>query len=215
MLKSVLALALVAAVAMPAAAQMRGSGWAGRGMGRGGCMGPQFTADQQEQIQKIHEKYDAQRVELANRLGVLRGEMQDLVAAEGEPDFKAIEKKMEDMSDVRLQLSKLRLRIHQDIRPLLTDDQKKLFDSGLGFGMMRGMRGGFGGPGQMRHDAMGGRGTRGRGMTGRGRGCGMAVPMIGQTPGGPGARANNQGWVPGPYCPYQNAAPDDDMEEDD
>jgi Spy/CpxP family protein refolding chaperone len=210
-LMGVLAVALVAAVAMPAAARMGGAGWAGRGMARGACMGPQFTEEQQQQIQKIQEKYDAQRVDLSNRLGVLRTEMQDLVAAEGEPDFKAIEKKMEDISAVRLELNKLRLRIHQDIRPLLTDDQKTLFDKGLGFGMMRGMAGGRC---HMRGGAMGGRG-RACGMMGQGPGAGMGMhaPMIGQTPGAMRG-GMNQGWVPGPYCPFQGDAPGDDDAED-
>ncbi len=218
----VLAVALVAAVAMPAAARMGGAGRSGRGMGPGAFMGPQFTEEQQQQIQKIQDKYDAKRVELSNRLGVLRTEMKDLLSADGEPDFKAIEKKMEDMSAVRLELSKLRLRIHQDIRPLLTDDQKKLFDRGLGFRMMRDMADGRG---LMRGGAMGGRGMpcgkmMGQGMgvgmpggrMGQGRGVGMCAPMIGQTPGA-ARRGANQPRFPGPYCPFQQGAPGDDVQE--
>lgn len=204
-----MALVLVAAVAMPAAAR-GGASPRGRGMGRGGsCMGPQFTTEQQDQIKKIHDKYDAKRVELSNRLDVLQVEMQDLVAAKGEPDFKAIEKKMEDISAVRLDLSKLRLRIHQDVRPLLTDDQKTLFDSRLGLGMMHGMRGGFGGPGHMRNGGMRA-GRMGGAMMGQVPGGMGGCAMMGQAPGG-----MNGGMNPGPYCRFRTNAPDDDAENDD
>lgn len=159
-----LAVMVMGSVAVPAAARSGGADAGGRGMGRMGCgMGPQFTLEQQEQMKKIHEKYDDERVELTNRLKVLGVEMQELIAAEGEPDFSAIERKMEDASAARLELAKLRLRIHKEIRPILTDDQKVLFDDRMGLGLMRGRHGGFG-PGAMQHCRM--RPGMGRGMCG-------------------------------------------------
>ncbi len=159
----VVALAVAGVLVTPALAQRMGHGSGGHGACRG--FGPIFTAEQQEQIDQIREKYDEQRVELTNRLKVLGLEMGELLESE-EPDFKAIEDKMEEASGVRLELAKLRLRIHEEIRPLLTEDQRVLFDRGLaralgragaGHGCGRGMMG-PGGPGVMM------RGPGGRGV---------------------------------------------------
>jgi Spy/CpxP family protein refolding chaperone len=190
-LASLVLLAGALMIATPAIAQ-RGQGMAGRAMGRGGWFGFGLTSDQQEQVQKIQDKYNDNRVNLENRLKALRVEMGDLLKADT-PDFGAIEKKLTEISGVRLDLAKLRLRIHQDIRPLLNDDQKVLFDRGLGRRVGRGGR--FGGqcvqPGA--GWMMGGRrGSRemGPGMHHRGRACGMML-------GGPQA-----GGQPGPFCPW-------------
>jgi Spy/CpxP family protein refolding chaperone len=137
---AVVVLAVSAAIAAPAIAQKAvPQAPMTRGMGRRACggFGPQFTLEQQEQIEKIHQKHNDERTELTNRLKVMALEMKDIVGSD-KPDFKAIEKKMEDMAAVRLDLAKLRLRIHQDIRPLLDDDQRVLFDRNLGRHMGRG-----------------------------------------------------------------------------
>jgi Spy/CpxP family protein refolding chaperone len=206
----VLALTGVALLSVPAFAA-RGRGGAGV-MGGGRGMGPAFTDEQMEKIQQIHERYNDQRVELTNRMKVLMLEADEVIDADN-PDFNAIERKMDEIADVRLSLSKLRLQIHKEIRPLLNDDQKALFDRGLGRllrghgdhrGMMggrtggRGMRGGFGG---MRSGCgmMGGPGMQG------GRG-GMGGPGM---QGGPGAMggAGMQGGPAGmnPWCPFYDA----------
>ena len=169
LITSVVAIAVVAAVAIPSVARM---GRAERGMDRGMGMGPVFTEEQREQIREIHEQYGEREVELANRVRVLRMEMQELVAAEGEPDFGALERKLEEIAEVRLDMAKLKLRIHQDIRPLLTDDQKTLFDGRIGQALMHGRGGRDAGPM--------GRGRMGHGM-GTGRCGGMGA-------GGPGGR---------------------------
>lgn len=194
---AVMALVLMASVAVPAVARGGAGKMADRGAGRGDGMCPLFTVEQQEQIDKIHQKYDDQRVELSNRLKVMSGEMRELVAAEGEPNFKAIEKKMEDMAAIRLDLAKLRLRIHQEVRPLLTDDQKTLFDRGLGRGMMRGMRDGARGEGRMGHAMRAGAMGQGAMMYQRPGGmCGMP---------GMGVGMNQRGM--GMPCPFQPGAP--------
>lgn len=168
-----IALFTAAVVATPALAK-RGSG---RGAHpRGGLM-PQFTTEQQERIEAIHEKYDDERVELTNRAKVLALGLKDLVG-DGEPDFDGIEDRIEEISRVRLDLMKLRIRIHKEIRPLLDEDQRTLFDQGLahlvGHGGAGGRRGGMMGRGAMSGMCpMGGQGP----MAGQGRMMGQHQTM--------------------------------------
>ncbi len=204
----VLALVAVALIAVPTMARM-GRGGGGRpGMGRG--MGPMFTAEQQEQMEKIHDKYSDQRAELTNRLKVIMLEARDVDTAAA-PDYKAIEKNIEEVSAIRVKLAKLNLQIHKEIRPLLDDDQKVLFDRGLG-GMLHGGMGGSGHPGMTgrrggmdcmmgRGGAMGGPGA----MGGRGAmGCGMR---------GAGMGRGVDGGQMAPWCPFAEDA-DDDADDD-
>lgn len=194
----VLALVGVALVAVPAVAMRGRAGGGQRGMGRG--MGPAFTTEQQEQVKSIHEKYSDERAELTNRLKVIMVEAHD-VDPDAAPDYNAIEKNIEEVSAIRVELSKLRLQIHKEIRPLLDDDQKVLFDRGLG-GMFHGGMGGKGGSG---HPGMTGRrGAMGNGgaMGGRGAKC---------APGAMGGRGTGGG-APGqmtPWCPFADDAADD------
>jgi Spy/CpxP family protein refolding chaperone len=123
---ALIALFAVALVAAPALARRDGGR---RSQPRGGMM-PQFTTEQMERIEAIHEKYNDERAELTNRAKVLRLELGELVG-DGEPDFGAIEGKLEEITNVRLDLMKLRLKIHKEIRPLLDQDQRVLFDRGL------------------------------------------------------------------------------------
>jgi Spy/CpxP family protein refolding chaperone len=178
---SVVAIAVVAAVAIPSVARM---GHAERGMDRGMGMGPVFTEEQREQMQDIHERYGEREVELANRVRVLRMEMQELAAAEGEPDFGALERKLEEIAEVRLDMAKLKLRIHQDIRPLLTDDQKTLFDGRIGQALMHGRGAGPMCGGRMGH-GMGMDRCGGMGMCAGGRGGGMGAGARGRPSGQP------------------------------
>jgi hypothetical protein len=180
-------------------------------------MGPAFTQEQLDKIEKIHDKYADQRAEFTNRLKVLRLEGKDLVEAD-QPDFNAIESKIEEISKVELQLVKLRLTIHKEIRPLLDDDQKTLFDRGIGRLLQ-----GWGGRG---HGRMGG--MHGRGMMGGTHGCGMmgGQGMMGccGMMGGPGRMGGpgmmgGQGMMHGqgmgapgqmPWCPRADSDDKDD-----
>ncbi len=178
----VLALAGVALIALPAAALRGRAG--GMGMAKGMGMGPTFTDGQMEKIEKIHDSYNDERAELTNRLKVIMLEAHDAVA-EDTPDFDAIERRIDEMTEVKGDLAKLRLRIHKEIRPLLDDDQKVLFDRGLGRMLQGGMAGGRAGhPGMMGRGGMR-EGMRGgmRGGTRGGAGGGMRGGMGGGMPG--------------------------------
>jgi len=179
---ALVALFAVTMVVTPALARREGGR---RAHARGGMM-PQFTAEQQEQIKAIHEKYNDERAELTNRAKVLALELQDFVG-DGEPDFDGIEDKLEQISKVRLDLLKLRIRIHREVRPLLDEDQRTLFDQGLARLVGHGRAG------------------EGRGMMGRDGGRGMR-PMMGR-----GQMGCPKGMGHGPM----GWAPPDDVEDDD
>lgn len=196
----VLALTGVALIAVPAVAMRGRMGGGQRGMGRG--MGPAFTDEQQEQIETIREKYSDERAELTNRLKVIMVEAQE-ADTDGEPDYGALERNIEEVAEIRVQLAKLRLEIHKEIRPLLDDDQKVLFDRGLA-GVLRGGFGGRGGhPGMMgRRGGMGRGGMRNGGM---GRGAMGPGGMGGCMPGQPGM-GRGMGAGVNPWCPFADDA---------
>ncbi|MBD3366879.1 MAG: periplasmic heavy metal sensor [Candidatus Eisenbacteria bacterium] len=183
----VIGLVSTVAVAQSGGRPGRGMAHPAQGMRRGG---PVFTEEQKEEIKEIHERYEEERVELANRASVLRLEMVELLG-EDEIDFADVEEKIEEVHAIQLERAKLRLRIHMEVRPLLTDDQRELFDRGLARLGDR-MQGGARGRG-MRGGRMGMHG--GRGMHPR---CGMGGGMMG----GPGGGAPR--WMR-----------PDDMEDDD
>jgi len=191
---AVLSLAGLALVVTPAIAQRMGGGDEGpqrmaRRMGGRG-MGPEFTSEQIEKIEQIHEKYRDDQVELRNSLKVKAVELQDIFEA-GDPDFDAVEDAMVEMSELRTEMMKIRIQIHREIRPLLDEDQQVLFDKH--FAAMIGHRAQMdGGRGMGRMDHRGFRhGARGQGArSGAGRGT------------GPGMHGPRTGDMSGPFCPW-------------
>ncbi len=183
----VLALVMATMAVVPAAGRPGRSGAMHGPMGggmRGGPMGrgvmPAFTEAQQEKMQEIRSSFDEERVELVNRIKVMHLEMRDLVTGDN-PDFGKIERLIDDISDERAKMMKIRIRQHVAVRGILTDDQKVLFDQGLEARMGQFM----GGPGMMgRPGTMGGR-PGGEMMGGRG---GMSSGPGGARAGGFGGR---------------------------
>ena len=139
-------------------------------------MGPEFTSEQMEQIEQIHEQYRDEQVELRNALKVKALELQELFEA-GDPDFDVVEDLMVEMAGMRTELLRIRVRIHRDIRPMLNEDQRMLFDKG--FAAMAGRRAHMGD--RVREHHMGRHGAGGR------PGAGMR-----------GMRMRDGG---GPFCP--------------
>jgi hypothetical protein len=180
-------------------------------------MGPAFTQEQLEQIEKIHDRYADRRAELTNRLKVIMLETEEMLADDGAPDFKALERTIEETAEIRVELAKIRLEIHQEIRPLLDDDQKVLFDRGIGR-LLRGGRGARDGARGMARPGMRamGRGQAmcapgGFGGMGGGAGGGMGGRMGGGKSGGPGMGGGPGQVGMAPWCPFADA---DDAEDE-
>ncbi len=176
----ILALATATLLATPVLARRGREGACG--MGRG--LGPEFTTEQKEEIEEIRAKYEDERVELHNRVAAMHLDLEEILDGD-EPDFRALERMIDDISTTRADLMKLKLRQHQEVRSILDEDQRSLFDAGFarrfGRGLVMGghgkadcgMRPGMGHPGKG-HPGMGGRGMCRPGMR---AGTGAQGPM--------------------------------------
>ena len=86
-----------------------------------------LTTEQMEKVDKVRGKYHDQRAEIFTKMATLRGEMRDLLS-QPEPDFGKVGERIDAMSDLRARLAKMRLEQHKEIRGLLTDEQRAIFD---------------------------------------------------------------------------------------
>lgn len=145
----VVALTLVALTALMGTSSAARCGGHGQRDGRmgpdGAALRPAFTTEQQEQIEKIRAKYQDPRVDLRNKISVIRLEMRELLT-QAEPDFGKVEAKIDAISELHAKLAKMRLQQHKEIRGTLTAEQRTLFDRGFADGCCDG-DGPGGGPG--------------------------------------------------------------------
>ena len=140
---AVLVLSLVSAVAIARPGGRMGGGMTGaRARTMGGGMGPAFTIEQKEEMTEIREGFDEERVGLTNKMKVMHLEMQELLGAD-DVDFGKIERMIDNVTELRGEMTKLRLRQHVAIRKILDDDQRVLFDKGFGRILGHGGRGGM------------------------------------------------------------------------
>lgn len=112
------------------------------------CMIPDLTQEQQAQIKTLRiEQMKASNTHRAD-MKILRAEYQKLVSSDN-VDMKAVNNKIDEITDMRAAQMKQRVAHRQEVRKLLTDDQKVFFDntarrggacSGDGFGRGQGHR---------------------------------------------------------------------------
>jgi Spy/CpxP family protein refolding chaperone len=101
-----------------------------------------FTEEQKEQIKELRLETAKKIKPLKNELGELMARQQTLTTAE-KADLKAINKNIDEMSDIKADMAKIMAAQHQQIRSFLTDEQLVKFDSMKGkrghrYGMERG-----------------------------------------------------------------------------
>ena len=123
-------------------------------MNRGNRMGPNsqrltdrlpgITDQQRQDIQKIQLATRRDIMPLRNQVFEKSARLRTLNTAE-KPDTKAIDATLDEVSALRNQIAKRRMQSHQEIRKLLTDEQRVIFDSqpmggGQRNGGQRGMR---------------------------------------------------------------------------
>ncbi len=139
---------------------MSGSVFAQRGQGKGmrgqmACtMLPDMTDAQQEKIKQLRLDHQQEALLLRNQMGELKAKLRTLETAE-KTDLGAINSTIDQIGKVQNQMHKKRAAHKQEVRKVLTDEQRVIFDSRAG--KMR--------KGKMRR----GRGCRGRGGKGMGR----------------------------------------------
>ena len=88
---------------------------------------PDITDDQKAKIKTIRTESMKQMLPLQNKMNELRAEKRTLCTA-AEVNMKAINKKIDEQATVKAKMMKIKSKARQDIRALLTDDQRIVFD---------------------------------------------------------------------------------------
>lgn len=89
---------------------------------------PNLTDEQKAKIKELHVANYKETNPLRNQLGELKAKQKTLSTAEN-PDMKAINANIDEITKVMNQLMKSKAAFHQKVRALLTDEQKIWFDS--------------------------------------------------------------------------------------
>jgi Spy/CpxP family protein refolding chaperone len=89
---------------------------------------PDLTDKQKEQIKEQMYETRQQVMPLQNQVREKRARLQTLRTSE-KVDMTAIEKIVDEMADLQAEITKQRLISEQEIRQILTDEQRLIFDS--------------------------------------------------------------------------------------
>ena len=114
---------------------------------KGGGNGLNLTDEQKEAFKQSAIAMRKQILPLRNELGEAEAHQRTLVTAE-KPDLSAINKNIEKIGGIRVEIAKIQARNRIEMRAKLTDEQKMKFDS---FNANKQMGNG---PGRMRNDRM-------------------------------------------------------------
>ncbi len=101
---------------------------------------PNLTDEQKAKIKDLHVAQYKETKTLRNQLGELKARQKTLATADNS-DLKAINANIDEITKVMNQLMKSKAAFRQQVRALLTDEQKMWFDShpmGKNHGHMRG-----------------------------------------------------------------------------
>lgn len=104
-----------------------------------------LTDEQSEQIKTLRLAHMEQMLPIKNQIQEYRAQLQTLRTAK-KADMKAINNLIDDMADLRAKQMKAREAHHQEVRSLLTDEQRIKFDlfknkhKRMGRGYGKGMR---------------------------------------------------------------------------
>ncbi|MBN2349390.1 MAG: Spy/CpxP family protein refolding chaperone [Bacteroidales bacterium] len=101
----------------------RGAGWTDQ------CrMLPDLTEEQQVQLNDLRIAHLKEMAPLRNQLNEKKAHLQTLSTVEN-PDMKSINKTIDEMGSIKTQMMKNRAAHQQQVRNLLNDEQKLVFDS--------------------------------------------------------------------------------------
>jgi len=107
----------------------------GQGNGQGfrneqgnNMLGLNLTEDQQTQMKSMRLNVQKEMLPLRNKLGENMAKMRTLRTADN-ADMKAINKLIDNNSDLRSSMAKVRAANHQEVRKMLTEEQRIMFDS--------------------------------------------------------------------------------------
>ena len=88
-----------------------------------------LTEDQQTKMEELRLSVQKQMLPLSNELNENKARMRTLTTAEN-ADMKAINKLIDANSEVTTKMQKLRAANHQEVRSMLTEEQRLKFDMG-------------------------------------------------------------------------------------
>ena len=100
-----------------------------RGDGQGKMMQMlNLTEEQQAQIEKSRTAHMKEMLPLRNKVQEKQAQMRTLETAE-KVDLKAVNKLIDEISSLKTEMAKNKAKHHQEVRNVLTDEQRVKFDS--------------------------------------------------------------------------------------
>jgi len=145
--RSLLIIMMIAAMSMSTNVFAQGPGQGkGKGMKKGGPamhmkqMIPDLTEDQMTKIKSLRLETMKETTPLKAQMKEKKAHLNTLAIAE-KADMKAIEKTIDEMGAIRVQMMKAHAKMRQGVRAILTDDQRVIFDSKAGKMMSHGKKG--------------------------------------------------------------------------
>ncbi len=123
-------MALTVNVASAQPGQQKGYGYSPGSQTGKGLMWQRLnlTEEQQEKIAGLRLEMQKELLPLRNQLGEKRAKMRTLATTEN-ADLKALNRLIDESKDLQAEMAKLRLANRQQIRKLLTEEQRIMFDS--------------------------------------------------------------------------------------
>lgn len=150
-IKSIVFIALFAVIFSGNAIAQRGMGRNGNGNGQGQFQPrsefrgefrnhriPNLSDEQETKLDELRVKHLKEVQGFKSKLDILGAELRALEIAE-KADMKSIHAKIDEMGALRIKMQKMNAQHRQEVRSLLTDEQKVFFDahSGRRFGKGR------------------------------------------------------------------------------
>lgn len=110
------------------------------------CNIPNLTQDQQTKIETLKTAHMQEMIGFKTQLAEKKAHENTLMTAKT-VDLKAVNKVIDEISNIKAKMQKSNAKHHNDVRNLLTDEQKVFFDNhyihmkgnGMGHGMRKGM----------------------------------------------------------------------------
>ena len=102
---------------------------------------PDLTDAQEEAIKAKHLELEKALTPLKSEIKVKDAELKQLLVS-GNPGQREIDRMIDEISALRVQMQKLQIRHHLDIRGLLTEEQRVVFDKRFLEGSRPGMKDG-------------------------------------------------------------------------
>ena len=121
----------------------------GKGQGKGMCMKentccgiPDLTDEQETKIENLKTAHMKEMLPLKNQMGEKRAQLKTLTTAD-KVDMAAVNKKIDEIGSLKVEMMKKKEAHRQDVRALLNDNQRLYFDmhKGKGYGHKGGKRG--------------------------------------------------------------------------